>query len=291
MTKIDIYDISAQKFEELAFNFLQEQGDFTTLENLTSRRSDAGYDFSATTKDQEKTQKIAIEAKHRRKLSKQDLYRIAENADRIKSNFDGFILITSAKLNNEEQQFLEKLIKNSGYTITKIYQDITFEVLTKTSNQKAAEDIIRARRTKMKSLAYSVLSIIAVLIALTSNTAPYFYFVEEDKNLDTRIDNVANALESIKNLEKYLTEIKSDMQKTQRESENIKREYEKSQELKQLTNDQQAAFRAAIGASSPPWWVKPLDYFFGFILGIGASVIASFIHERIKLNKALNSPA
>ena len=68
MTKIDIYDISAQKFEELAFNFLQEQGGFTTLENLTSRRSDAGYDFSATTKDQEKTQKIAIEAKHRRKL-------------------------------------------------------------------------------------------------------------------------------------------------------------------------------------------------------------------------------
>ncbi|HDZ8832673.1 restriction endonuclease [Aeromonas sp. 602200] len=289
MTKIDIYDISAQKFEELAFNFLQEQGDFTTLENLTSRRSDAGYDFSATTKDQEKTQKIAIEAKHRRKLSKQDLYRIAENADRIKSNFDGFILITSAKLNKEEQQLLEKLIKSSGYTITKIYQDITFEALTKTSNQKAAEDIIRARRTKMKSLAYSILSIIAVLIALTSNTIPYF--VEEGKNLDTRIDNVANALESIKNLEKYLTEIKSDMQKTQRESENIKREYEKSQELKQLTNDQQAAFRAAIGASSPPWWVKPLDYFFGFILGIGASVIASFIHERIKLNKALNSPA
>ncbi|WP_227553602.1 hypothetical protein [Acinetobacter haemolyticus] len=81
------------------------------------------------------------------------------------------------------------------------------------------------------------------------------------------------------------------MQKTQRESETIKREYEKSQELKQLTDDQQAAIRAAIGASSPPWWIKPLDYFFGFILGIGASVIASFIHERIKRNKALNSPA
>lgn len=289
MTKIDIYDISAQKFEELAFNFLQEQGDLTSLENLTSGKIDSGYDFSATLKDAEKPCRIAIEAKHRRKLSKQDLYRIAETAERIKSGFDGFILITSAKLNKEEQELLERLLHSSGYTLIKIYQGITFEALTKTSNRKALEEITRSKRSEIKSLAYGIISVVVALIALTSNLIPYF--LDEEKNLDTRIENVAIALESIKNLEKHLTEIKSDMQKTQRESEAIKREYEKSQELKQLTDDQQAAFRAAIGASSPPWWVKPLDYFFGFILGIGASVIASFIHERIKRNKALNSPA
>ncbi|MGB5886179.1 MAG: restriction endonuclease [Acinetobacter venetianus] len=289
MIKIDIYDISVEKFEELAFNFLQEQKDLTSLENLTSGKIDSGYDFSATLKDAEKPCKIAIEAKHRRKLSKQDLYRIAETAERIKSGFDGFILITSAKLNEEEQELLKKLLLRSGYTLVKIYQGVTFEALTKTSNSKARADIIKSKRSEIKNLAFGIISIILTLIASTSSLITNF--LDEDKNLDTRIENVANALESIKSLEKHLTEIKSDMQKTQRESEIIKREYEKSQELKQLTDDQQAAIRAAIGASSPPWWIKPLDYFFGFILGIGASVIASFIHERIKRNKALNSPA
>ena len=289
MTKIDIYDISAQKFEELALNFLQEQGDLTSLENLTSGKIDYGCDFSATLKDTAKPCRIAIEAKHRRKLSKQDLYRIAETAERIKSGFDGFILITSAQLNKEEQELLERLIHSSGYTFIRIYQGITFETLTKTSNRKALEEIKRSKISEIKSLASGIMAVVVALIALTSNLIPYF--LDEEKNLDTRIENVASALESIKDLEKNLTEIKSDMQKTQRESETIKREYEKSQELKQLTDDQQAAFRAAIGASSPPWWVKPLDYFFGFILGIGASVIASFIYERIKRNRALNSPA
>ncbi|ENX39586.1 restriction endonuclease [Acinetobacter courvalinii] len=289
MIKIDIYDISAQKFEELAFNFLKEQKDLTSLENLTSGKIDSGYDFSATLKDAKKPCKIAIEAKHRRKLSKQDLYRIAETAERIKSGFDGFILITSAKLNEEEQELLKRLLLSSGYTLIKIYQGVTFEALTKTSNPRARAEIINSKKSEIKNLAFGIISSILALIASTSNLIPYF--LDEDKNLDTRIENVANALESIKSLEKHLTEIKSDMQKTQRESETIKREYEKSQELKQLTDDQQAAIRAAIGASSPPWWIKPLDYFFGFILGIGASVIASFIHERIKRNKALNSPA
>lgn len=289
MTKIDVYDISAQKFEELAFNFLQEQGGLTSLENFTSGKIDSGYDFSARLKDARSSGRVAIEVKHRRKLSKQDLYRIAETAERIKSGFDGFILITSAKLNKEEQELLERLLRSSGYALIKIYQGVTFEVLTKTSNHKALEEITRSKRSEIKSLAYGIMSVVVALIALTSNLIPYF--LDEEKNLDARIENVASALESIKNLEIHLNEIKSDMQETQRESETIKREYEKSQELKQLTDDQQAAFRAAIGASAPPWWVKPLDYFFGFILGIGASVIASFIHERIKRNKALNSPA
>lgn len=287
MTKIDIYDISPQNFEELAFNFIKEQDELTSLENLTSGKSDSGYDFSGTLKDAEKPCRIAIEAKHRRKLSKQDLYRIAEAAERIKSAFDGFILITSAKLNKEEQELLKRLLHSSGYTLIKIYEGITFEALTKTSNSKALEEITKSKRSKIRSLAYGIISVILTLIA--SNLTPYF--LNEEKSLDTRIENVASALENINNLEKHLNEIKSDMQKTQRESEIIKREYEDSQELKQLTDDQHAAFRAAIGASTPPWWVKPLDYFFGFILGIGASVIASFIHERIKQNKALNSPA
>ncbi|WP_324033085.1 restriction endonuclease [Aeromonas caviae] len=290
MTKIDVYDISPQKFEELAFRFLQDQGDLTELEGLSSGIIDSGYDFSATLKDAGKSPcKIAIEAKHRRKLSKQDLYNISEAAERIKVNFNGFILITSAKLTQEEQDLLERLIRNSGYTFIKIYQDITFEVLTRASNRKAAAEIARSKKSEMMNLAFGVLAVIASLTASTSNIISYF--LVEGENLDTRIENVSSALDSIKNLEMHLTEIKSDMQRTQRESEAIKREYEKSQELKQLTNDQQAALRSAIGASSAPWWVKPLDYFIGFILGIGASVIASFIHERIKRNKVLNSPA
>lgn len=292
MTKIDIYDISPQKFEELAFSFLQEQSDLGSLENLTSGKINSGYDFSAVLNHSNKSFKIAIEAKHRRKLTKQDLHKIAESAARIKGNFDGFILVTSAELTHEEQNLLTSLIQRSGYVFVKIYQSITFESLTAASNPQAVNEIIESKKTERTNFVYGFSSLVAGLVGLVFSVLSYLpYFQAEENSLDTRIENVASALESIKSLEKHLTEIKLDMQKTQRESEAIQKEYEKSQTLKQLTNEQLIAIRSAIETSSPPWWAKPLDYIFGFILGIGASVIASIIQEKIKRNRALNSPA
>lgn len=286
---IDIYDISPQKFEELAFSFLQKQSEIDCLENISKRSPDQGFDFTAKLKEEISTCKVAIEVKHRRKLSKEDLRKIALTANSIKLNFDGFILITSAKLTKDEQAFLEELIRGSGYKFIKIYQNITFESLTKTSNPEALEEIIQLNKSEKRRLTYGVASVAITLLALYLNLTPYFF--SEEIILDDRIENVENALNSIKNLELYLKEIRSDMKDTQRETEAIKREYEKSLELKELTESQQNALRAAIGAASPPWWVKPLDYFFGFILGIGASVVASIIHERIKRNRILNAPA
>lgn len=289
MANIDIYDISPQKFEELAFDFLKNQSSLENLENFSSGSPDHGFDFSATFKEEQNTTRVAIEAKHRKRLSRDDLRKIALSASLIKINFDGFILITSAKLTQDEQVYLENLIRKSGYTFIKIYQNITLETLTRAIDPNALEEVIESKQLEIKRLTYSSALVVTILLIFFSNLIPHVF--TEEKVLDARIENVENALYSIKNLEAHLTEIKSDMKNTQRETEAIKREYERSLELKQLTDSQQDALRAAIGAASPPWWIKLLDYFFGFILGIAASVIAGVIHERIKRNRILNSPA
>lgn len=289
MKNIDIYDLSQQKFEELALNFLQEQVDLISVEFPGPGKFDSGYDFSAKLNKKNETQlKIAIEAKHRKRLSKQDLNRIADSAAKIKGEFEGFILITSAKLSQDEQDFLTSLIQLAGYSFIRIYQGITFESLAKASNNKTIEKIIKSKKTEKLRLFLGSITIATSLATLVAGLTPY---IEEKKDLDARIGSVVGALDNIKNLEKQLFEIKTDMQKTQRESEKIQQEYEKSQALKLLTKDQQNALRAVIGVSNPPWWSKPLDYLLGFIFGIGASIVASIIHDKIKRNRVLNSPA
>lgn len=289
MKNIDIYDLSQQKFEELALSFLQEQVDLISVEFPAPGKFDYGYDFSAKLNKKNETQlKIAIEAKHRKRLSKLDLNRIADSAAKIKGDFEGFILITSAKLSQDEQDFLTNRIQMAGYSFIRIYQGITFESLAKASNNKTIEKIIKSKKTEKLSLILGSIAIAASLATIIPNFTPY---IEEKKDLDARIGSVVGALDNIKNLEKQLFEIKTDMQKTQRESQKIQQEYEKSQALKLLTKDQQNALRAAIGVSIPPWWSKPLDYLLGFIVGIGASVVASIIHDKIKRNRVLNSPA
>ncbi|MBD2837111.1 restriction endonuclease [Pseudomonas sp. JM0905a] len=293
MNEIDIYDISPKKFEELALSFLKEQGDLTAFGEIKPGNLNSRYDFSATLNDKDgKPRRVAIEAKHRRNLTIQDLHKIAETAALMKEDFDDFIFITSAKLAQDKQELLTGLVQKSGYSLVKIYQNVTFESLTRASNSQAVNEIIESKKSERTHFVYGSASIAAGLAgALISVITNLPYFQAEEKNIDSRIENVASALDSIKSLEKHLSEIRADMQKTQHESEIIKREYEKSQALKQLTDDQLTALRSAIGASSPAWWVKPLDYIFGFVLGIGASVVASIIYERFKRNKALNSPA
>lgn len=288
MTKINIYDLSPQKFEELVFNFLREQGDLIDLNNVISGKAE--YDFSAILKvDEKKQYKVAIEAKHRRKLSKQDLNNIAEVAGRLKTNFDGFIFITSAQLTVDEQNFLKDLIQKRGYDFIKIYQGLTFENLTNVNDKKIINQILESKESEKKRFTWGVFSV-AILILVTVGSNFIQYSKTKENNLNTRIENVSKALNDIKNLEKHLNEIKTEMKKTQHESEIIQRDYEKSQILKELTNEQQEALKDVMGVASTSWWVKVFDYCLGFFLGIAASVIASIIYDKIKRNKALNSP-
>ncbi|WP_409318852.1 hypothetical protein, partial [Pseudomonas sp. KCJK9016] len=203
------------------------------------------------------------------------------------NKFEGFILITSAKLSMEEQDTLKRLLQHLGYTFIKIYQGITFESLANTKNNVTLKEIRKSKKTEKISLFLGTISILSTLAILFTSFTPY---IQKEKNLDARIGSVIGALNNIKSLEDQLLEIKSDMEMTQIESERIQREYEKSQTLKHLTDDQKTALRETFGISTIPWWSKPLDYILGFILGIAASVVASVIYDRMKRNKALNSP-
>lgn len=251
-----------------------------------------GYDFKSFVKDEAgKQHHAAVEVKHRRNLSRKDLKRIAHNAERIKADFEGFILITSAVVNPDDIAHFMDELNNIGYSLVRVYQKVNIDQALNLHNSFMAQKIYKSKEKEKKSLFFAWLSMIITFLGLSisiySYVAPQY---ENDSGLDSRIKNVEGALQSIKSLEKYLTDIKSDMNQTHLESKMIQAEYEKSQVLKEMTESQIDAVRDALGQNKTPWWLKFLDYILAFILGIAASVVASNIHDRIKRNRELNSP-
>jgi hypothetical protein len=293
MSNIDIYDLSGKKFEELALDFIQRQDDLSVIYTPENQYSDLGYDFKSFVKDDTGMQhNAAVEVKHRRSLSRKDLKRIAYNAERIKVDFEGFILITSAVINHDDLAFFMGLLNDIGYSLVRVYQKANIDQALDLNSSFMAQKIYKSKVKEKKNLTFAWFSIIITFLSLSisiySYVAPQY---ENDSGLDSRIQNVEGALQSIKSLEKYLSDIKNDMKQTHLESKMIQAEYEKSQVLKDMTESQISAVRDALGQNKSPWWLKFLDYILAFIMGIAASIVASNIHDRMKRNTELNSPA
>jgi hypothetical protein len=292
MSTIDIYDLSGKKFEELALDFIQRQDDLSVIYTPENQYQDLGYDFKSFVKDDSgKQHNAAVEVKHRRNLSKKDLKRIAYNAERIKADFEGFILITSAVVNPDDIAYFMDVLNDIGYSLVRVYQKVNIDQALDLHSSFMAQKIFKSKEREKKNLLFAWFSMIITFLGLSISIYSYVDpQYENDSGLDSRIKNVEGALQSIKSLEKYLSDIKNDMKQTHLESKIIQTEYEKSQVLKEMTESQISAVRDALGQNKTPWWLKFLDYILAFILGIAASVVASNIHDRIKRNRELNSP-
>ncbi|MFO4671544.1 hypothetical protein [Vibrio cholerae] len=293
MSNIDIYDLSGRKFEELALDFLQKQDDLSVIYAPENEYQDLGYDFKSFVKDDDgKQHNAAVEVKHRRNLRRSDLKRIAHNAERIKGEFEGFILVTSAVVNPDDITYFMDMLNNLGYSLVRVYQKNNIDQALDLQSSFMAQKIYKSKEKEKRNLAYAWFSMLIAILGLSFSIYSYIAPTQNNEGgLDSRIKNVEGALHNIKSLEKYLSEIKSDMEKTHLQSKKIQAEYEKSQVLKEMTDSQINAVREALGQDQTSWFMKILDYVLAFILGIAASVVASNIHDRIKRNKELDSPA
>ncbi|ELA9373120.1 hypothetical protein QUO16_004442 [Vibrio parahaemolyticus] len=292
MNRIDIYDLSGSKFEELAKEFLHRQSDLSLIYSPENDYMDLGYDFKAIIKGHDgKQHTAAVELKHRKHFSKSDLKRLAHNAERIKNDFEGYILVTSAAISHEDMTFFMDLLNEIGFSLIRVYEKINIDKALDMQSSSMAQKIYKSKERERKSLVFAWLSIFITVLGLSISIYSYFTVpLIESTGLDSRIEKVEGALQSIKSLESYLSDIKSDMEQTHIQTKVIQEEYEKSQVLKELTESQLNAVRGALDQNRTSWWLKLFDYFLAFILGIAASVVASNIHERIKRNKELNSP-
>lgn len=292
MSSIDLYDISAKKFEELALDFVKAQDELSVIYSPETQYRDLGYDFKASFQDDIGNHHLAaIEVKHRKLLRKNDLNKIISNAERIKENFEIFILVTSAVIIDEHLSYLIESLEKIGYSVVRVYQKEHLDLAIELPKSLIAKRILEEKRASSLSRRLAMFSFLIGIIGSLVSVSSFFLPPQvENSTLDSRIQNVEGALKSINDLESYLSSIKMDMKETQVESQVIQKEYEKSQVLKELTEKQMSAVRSAIGNTKAPWWSKILDYVVGFAFGVGGSIVASFIYDKIKRNRELDAP-
>jgi hypothetical protein len=108
-------------------------------------------------------------------------------------------------------------------------------------------------------------------------------------SLSEQIKEVQSAINNLSSLETYLEKIKNDMTLTQEAKTKIEVEYNQAKELEKLTDKQIEAISLAVNKKTMFQWI--MNYFWGFVLGVCSSLLASFVYGYIKQkrNQALSS--
>lgn len=288
--KYPIFDLSPEDFEKLCLDLLNTTGIYRDL-GLHNR--DDNYLFADIYGKIENKHGelvgVAIEVKHWLKMNISKFKNeVLQRIDRLK-DFTNIKFITSAKIENYQKDQINDIISPyKGWGLEIIDQSDLFKLLD--LNPKIAEKYFKPVRkhNTLRTIQFSVSimgaigSILSVLIFGTLNIITP---KEEVQTLDNKIQIVEQAITNINDLEGYLNKIKKDMRETKIDIDRIKREYEEVQELKKLTDEELAILNKALQKKS--FIDVVLNYFFGFVLGVTASVIGGIIIERRRKLKRL----
>ena len=100
--------------------------------------------------------------------------------------------------------------------------------------------------------------------------------------------SVEDSLARLGDLERGLLALKVDLENKARESAQVSKEYEEAMRLKALTSEQLESVRRAVSSQSRSdvFW----NYFFGFILGVAGSVVATILTDKWKQRRSLADP-
>lgn len=129
---------------------------------------------------------------------------------------------------------------------------------------------------------------IALIGAFASITSFFGIFHEQNKaSLPTQIREVETAIGNLRNLENYLEKTKTDMIATKQAKDKIEEEYNKAKVLQKLTEQQIDAISLAVNKRTNADVI--MNYFWGFILGVAGSLVASYIYGMLK-SKSKNKP-
>lgn len=204
--------------------------------------------------------------------------------------FDEYVFITSSPLTATHQQAIQSAtVSQSGLNILLLGQQEVFQLLAKNPSVaakyfKAVAQQIRQRRL---TLAGSLFGVLASVLSLVFAIVP-FSKDKEPASFENQIQAVETNLNSLKALERSLYALKKELQTTSEESARIKHEYEEALKLKAITSEQLEQIKTAVSAQSASDTF--LNYFFGFLLGVAGSILATVITDRWKAKRALSRP-
>jgi hypothetical protein len=286
----ELFELSPDEFERLCVELLMATGSGLTLVQKNAPR---WIDAVAVRKTPTGNRTVGIEVSHRTTLHpdgfRSFLQRVSENEE----SFDEYIFITSSPM---EKIHREILIEESGRrhlsAEIRLYgrEDVA-ALLQKNVNIakkyfKSVRDRARRRTViQLLSVVGFAISLIGLLISLhrlyRANTKPESQFVTQIKSVEESLTRLADLEESLKSL-------KGELQQKAEEAIRISKEYEEAKKLKALTTEQLALVGTAIRTHERKDVL--LNYFWGFLLGIASSVLATIVTDRWKHKQALSKP-
>ncbi|RFQ06044.1 hypothetical protein D0O09_02405 [Pseudomonas putida] len=278
-----LFELSASELEELSVDLLQAEGGTFELVRL------AEYDIEGRRNSANgREELIAVEVKHRTHFHighlKEFMTKVGEHAGR----FNVLIYITSAPISIRQRDLIESTVcRSPAQHVTVIGQHELHSMLSK--HPAIGEKYFKAAVMKKKKrtfiaagsgviVAFASLSLLSTAWKEVVNPEPFTF--------EDRINAVEQNLQSLRSLEESLQDLKVELQEKSAETARIQLEYEEALKLKSFTDEEINRFKKA--ASTTNAMETFLNYFYGFIIGVFGSVLATILTDQWKARRALN---
>jgi hypothetical protein len=283
-----IFELSSQDFEKLCLDlFAAEGGSYRLIHDDKNRWFDI---FGEKTAANGVSSSVAVEIKHRKTFHPENVGLFVDRLSKSDLHFDEYIFVTSAPITAERRRVTHaKIISNSKFNIQLLGQHEVFQLLLKypkisTKYFKSVSQKIFQRRvtvvTSFAGISVSLFSLVLTIIPLAEE--------KEKSSFESQIQSVETNLQGLKEVERNLIELKKELQATSVESAQIKMDYEAALKLKAITSEQLEQINKAVNSQTST--DTALNYFFGFLLGVAGSILATVITDRWKARRELSGP-
>ena len=288
LQKYPLFELSPEQFEKLCIELvatsIEENGVILAekprwIDAVIGSLSPAG------------AKTIAVEVKHRTNIHPRDLNQFYERLLQEHQKFDEYIFITSSPLQQVQRQTLNSAVaKSLAKPIRLLGQEEVIGLLDKHPDiaAKYFKDLRERISKRRRSMLFSVLSIALSFLGFVLSFNDYRELPKEDSAFSSQIASVEDSLSRLKSLEAGLRDLKNELRSKSEESARVSKEYEEAMKLKVLTKEQLELVKSAVSAQSR--WEVFWNYFFGFLLGVAGSVLATIITDRWKQRRALVKP-
>ena len=283
-----IFELSPQDFEKLCLDLLKAEGGNL---RLNSDEKNRWFDITGERPSAEgKPRTVAIEVKHRTTFHPEGLRLFIDRLSKSDMRFDEYVFITSSPLTPAHLEAINsETVARSGLNIQLLGQQDVFHLLSRHPDVAAKyfKEVAQKVRHRRLSLWMSSVGVVASVVSLLFSIIPFTKDKERD-SFESQIQAVEANLNSLKALERNLSALKKELQTTSEESARIKREHEEALKLKAITAEQLEQIKKAVSAQST--MDTFLNYFFGFLLGVAGSILATVITDRWKARRELSGP-
>lgn len=276
--KEGLYALTPTEFNRLCANLLQVLG--VADVRIIDGPGDQGIDIIGTANGL----RVAAQIKHTKRMDSANIRRIISQMRLSSYSPQQIFLITSAELSAAQMREADKLPDNIQVRLigqTEILRALNEHPDIGGWAVSHAEKRSRREIIKLASGALVSAASIAAIIASLAGA----YFGRSTAPLRERITTVEKAIDSLKDLEQNLADIKRDMEETRHAKKALDDEYTKAKELEKLTDAQLEAVKTALKTEG--LWTTIFDYVMGFVFGFASSFVASVLYDKWRQRRAL----